>query len=230
MKKTITLIALIYISTCLHAQNQPSEEPLDLKANAKSISASLHIGSLGVGIDGKYAISNKLNIRLGYTYLPINYNTVLSIGGINSNSNLKTNFSNIHLFGEYKVFKKSDFRLIGGLAYYTSAAINATFSPQNGYTVGTIYLTSEEIGKLKAEIDWKGIAPYIGLGFGKAFPKNKINVNFDLGTYYMPSPSCTVTGSERLADNKEIGNTIANNLSDYNWFPLLQINLNYKIK
>jgi hypothetical protein len=28
------------------------------------------------------------------------------------------------------------------------------------------------------------VAPFVGLGFGRTFPKKRVNVSFELGTYY----------------------------------------------
>lgn len=239
MKKITLLSTILFLTLCSsHAQTIEQQEVTTTVESTKSISGknptqislSLHAGTSGVGIATRVSVSNKIYFRLGYTLMPINYTLVTDLGGLKSNTDLSTNFNNTHLFAEWRPFNKSGFRLVAGAAYFMNATATTTLSPSDKYTVGNVVLTPEDIGKLKIDIDWKGIAPYFGIGLGKGFGKNLFNINFDLGAMYLQSPVCTVTGSGRLSDNAQLGTQLTKNLEDYKWLPLMQINLNFKIK
>ncbi len=79
-------------------------------------------------------------------------------------------------------------------------------------------------------MSWKGVAPYVGLGFLNAFPKSRFNVNLDLGTYYVGAPKSTVVGTQLLAENYRLEPQLDENMKDYKWLPVMQINFNFKIR
>ena len=61
-------------------------------------------------------------------------------------------------------------------------------------------------------------------------PKKRFNLNFDLGTFYLPSPKVTVVGTKLLKNNEDLGVRLTEDLKTYRWMPMLQLNFTYLIK
>lgn len=195
----------------------------------RPIAAQLNIGTQGIGLALNYGMYKNLAFRLGVNAIPIKANDVFKISGFNSTSNVSADFYNVHFLADYTPFKQQAwFRLVGGFAYFIKANGNVRITPSDNYKYGDLTLTEDQIGYVDLNVDWQGLAPYVGLGFLKSFPKRKFNVNLDLGTYYLNQPEADIIGTGILSGNSSQSGQFQSNIKNYSWLPILQINFNYK--
>lgn len=234
----LVVLLLLFIQEKTYSQQV---EPLISKKQQKSydldtlkkhpISLQLHGGTQGVGLDARYGVMPQLSLRLGGSaVLPVKINNAFEFADFTSNNSLSGDFVNFHLYADYSPFKKSSFRLVGGLAYLFKGNGKLNVVPKGDNKFGNIALAPEDVGDLNFDISWKGIAPYFGIGLFKSFPKRTFNINFDLGTYYLTAPKATVVGTKMLSANDSQSELITNNMSDYRWLPVIQLNFNFRIK
>ena len=66
--------------------------------------------------------------------------------------------------------------------------INGTNFENIGVKLGDYLLTPDENGNVKATLNTKKFKPYVGLGFGHAIPKRRVNFKFDLGAMFWGTP------------------------------------------
>ncbi len=236
MKKITTLFFLLLNFTFLSAAEKEVIARLkeSAKQNAmskivKSSSVGIQFGTTGLGLNYKAKLHNRVFLRAGASYLPATYKMPITVSGLSTTANLAASFSNIHLFGEYQVFEHIGLRLVGGLGYFLNGDLKATLLPKSSYTIENVTYSPSEIGQLELNLDWKGIAPYMGLGFGMPIPETKFNLNMDLGMFYLSQPTTTVIGTGRLQDNASMATQINKNTDDYRYFPTFQLSFNYKI-
>ncbi|RZK39558.1 MAG: hypothetical protein EOO90_18300 [Pedobacter sp.] len=205
----------------------------DSIASAKNRQSSiqLNLGTQGIGAEFNYGLSSQLALRAGASFvLPIPVNNVFKIDDFKSTTSIKGDFQNIHLLLDFTPIKNAAWlRLVGGAAYFLTAEGKVKVTPTDNYNYGDLILTQDQVGYLDMNIDWKGVAPYFGLGLGRVIPKNKFNINFDLGTYYLSSPKASIAGTGLLSGNSSQSEQFQSNLSDYKWLPVLQLNLNFKL-
>jgi hypothetical protein len=149
MKKLSLLSILYFLSLGVYSQNSDSTiQTIQNNAiSSRHFSLGAHFGTVGLGVDAKVSLSKRIFLRLGYSSMPINYSALTDIGGLKSNTALKTNFDNLNLFAEWQPFSKCGFRLVGGAAYFINGMVSTTLSPTDKYTVGNITLNPEDIGK-----------------------------------------------------------------------------------
>jgi len=239
MKKIILLSLLSLIQAGLFAQEikvvrdkKPSKSNALNEEKKHPVSIQFHAGTQGIGIDARYGITQQLSFRLGGSaILPIKINNALKFSDFNSTNNLRADLANAHLLADYAPFKKwQGFRLVGGTGYLFKGNGRLNVIPKGDFKYGDIRLTPEQLGVVDFNISWRGIAPYVGVGFLKSFPKKAFNVNIDLGTYYLTAPKATIVGTEMLAHNDSQSDLITSNVSDYRWLPVIQLNFNFKIK
>jgi hypothetical protein len=119
--------------------------------------------------------------------------------------------------------------VVGGLAYFFKASGGLIIYPSDRYTYGDLVLNQDQIGYVDLDVDWKGVAPYVGLGFAGIFPRKAFNVNFDLGTYYLNRPEANIVGTGILSGNSSQSGQLQSNIKDYRWLPVLQVNFNLKL-
>jgi hypothetical protein len=195
----------------------------------RPMTVSLHLGSQGIGASVKLGVLPKVNMRVGFSLIPLNYSRGEEVSTYEADVKLKGNFSNAHVFGEYRPFAKSSFRLVAGVGYFFSGQTTVDIQPEGTFYYGEIPVTGEQIGKVKGTVDWKGIAPYLGIGIFNSMPKRKFNINIDLGTYYLAKPKTSIEGTNMLVENKSNEEQLNENLKGYRWLPVLQFNLNYRL-
>ena len=189
----------------------------------------LNVGTQGVGAAYTYGFNKQLALRAGINAIPIKANDVFKISGFNSTSHVSADFYNVHVLADYTPFEQvSWFRLVGGVAYFFKANGNVRISPSDDYKYGDLTLTPEQIGYVDLNVDWDGLAPYLGIGLLRTFPKQKFNVNLDLGTYYLNKPNASIVGTGLLTGNDSQTEQFQSNIKDYRWLPILQVNFNYK--
>lgn len=193
-------------------------------------SVKLNIGTQGVGGEYSYGVDNKVALRLGINVIPVKVNNVLNFADFNSTSRVEAKFTNIHLLADYTPFKSAPaLRLVGGAAYFAHARGSMHVQPSDNYTYGDIVLNEEQVGYLNLDIDWKGFAPYAGIGLFKVIPKHRFGVNLDLGTYYLKRPDVKIVGTGILKGNNTQEGQLKENVKDYRWLPVIQLDFNYKL-
>lgn len=227
MGKIIAAILLtLATSSTLFAQNQAKATP----SGGVKKQVQLHAGTQGFGIDFKYGLNHNMALRGGVSSsLGVGLSNVIQLEGLNADNKLKAHFSNVHLMGDYNPFKTSSFRITAGVAYLFEARGNLHFIPQGTYYFDGMELTGEEVGDLTIDLSWKGVAPYIGVGFFKTSPDKLLNINMDVGTYYLNAPKSTIVGTKLLADNYQLEPQLDKNMSSYRFLPLIQVNFNINI-
>lgn len=195
------------------------------------VSLQLQAGTQGVGADVRYGLQEKLSLRAGASFIPVNTSSNLSVSGFTTDYTADVKLFNLHLLADYAPFSSmKGLRLVAGGAYLYKADGGLVLTPTGNYNFGNYALTGADVGVLNMDVTWKGVAPYIGLGLFKSFPNHFFNFNLDLGTYYLSSPSTHITGTNMLNGNYQLEPQINENMKDYRWLPVLQLNFNFRLK
>jgi len=229
-KRYLLVLVLLCSITWAQAQDQSlnsvNSEPSKsfLLGNA---AVQVHAGTQGFGLSAHYNFLPKLAARLGGTYGKVNINNGFSFENLNTDNHIEAKLGNVHLYGEYAALNW--LRIIAGAAYFFNADGNITMTPSESITQNGFTLEPEEIGVLTTEVTYRKFAPYIGLGFGKGLPEKRFNVNVDLGFYYMSAPTVTMTGTEYLEDNSQNGPILTENMKNYRFLPVIQLNFSFKL-
>lgn len=218
MKCFHPLLLIIGMLPVLHSNAQ-------LKGNK---SVNLHLGSQGIGAELKYNFYKKLSARLGVSTIPVEVKNVISMDELDTDDRFSAKFTNVHLLLDFPVIGQG-VRLVAGGAYFLKGKgeIGRTAKEPQGFS--DITYTPEQLGTLTAHADWKGFAPYAGLAFFRAFPKKRFNITFDMGSYYLPEPKTNFTSTGMLTVDDKSNQNFQNNLSEYRWLPVFQLNFNFKL-
>lgn len=193
-------------------------------------SVQLNIGTQGIGAEFNYGILPKLALSVGGNIIPFKANNIFDISGLNSTSKVSADFYNLHLMADYTPWENLRWlRIVGGLGYFFKARGDVTINPSDRYTYGDLVLTPEQVGHVNLDVDWNGLAPYGGIALAGIFPNKSFNVDFDLGTYYLNRPEANIKGTGILSGNDSQSPQLQQNVRNYRWLPVLQINFNLKL-
>ncbi len=213
----LSLLVLMHISSQAQESKPKKDQPMSLQLLA---------GSQGFGANFRYVVSPFIGLRAGGSYIKGGINDKVNFDGFSTKNRLSGELATVQ--GLVELNPSGFVRLVAGAAYFGKANAELYFEPKQSQTVGEVTLNPDEIGNLTYHINWGKAAPYLGLGLGRGIPKNKFNVNLDLGTYFLQSPIVTATGTKLLTDNEQSAAQIQENMKDYKFMPVIQLNFNFR--
>lgn len=132
---------------------------------------------------------------------------------------------------DWHPFRRGFFRLTGGLSYHVIQDYRVLASSTTGIKQGDITIAPEDFGVIDAQLKWNSLRPYLGFGWGSAFPKHRISFGFDMGVYYMGSPSLKVSyeGFLETTNLDEQLKKIESRAKGYSYYPNLNFQLRYRL-
>jgi hypothetical protein len=208
------------------AEKSVDKYPMWQKRSAIGISAGLP----GFGLDYAYNINRSLNLRVGFLAFSLSdFNTDLDISGQSVNVNANLNSTVFDLMLEYHPTTNKAFKLVVGLSYLDNVGVNTLVLLNDDIGYGDLIIDNEEIGDIDITLDYTGIAPYLGFGFGRAVPKKRAGFSIELGAYYTGGPDVTIEASGMLENTSEEEQELEDNLSSYSWIPRAMMRLTIKL-
>lgn len=230
MKRALPIIPALFFLLITHraAAQYDYDDGGPLFSRPKAL--SLSVGSQGIGLDYTQNVKFGWSVRLGGSYLPFSYNYSGVFGNVNSDVKIKTkSFANAHLMVDWYPSEYLGLRITPGVGYFFNAKATAHVQPSGQYKYGDITLTGEDIGAMDGEMQWKGLAPYLGAGWLFFFNEGEspVSLGIDAGTYYLPRPEATLTGTKLLQNNSYNEQKFKENVKNYRWLPLLQVSIRY---
>lgn len=210
MKKTLLAVVVALFGIQM-AQAQKTEFGV---FNHVGIGAS--IGTDGIGFEVSAPLTEYASVRLGYSFMPSykytgNFDFDSDEGFLrkedgsgyydNVDVEAKLNMGDVKVLFDIYPFRNASFRLTTG-AYFgkdkfvtaksTNHFINkgywGTSGPELGNASNTYTIVSDENGAINADLKVSSFKPYLGIGFGRAVPSNRVSVSFDLGVQFWGKP------------------------------------------
>ena len=213
-------------STAAASEAKVDKYPMWQNRSAIGISAGLP----GFGLDYAYNINRSLSVRAGFLAFSFSdYNTDLEVSGQSVNVNANLNSTVFDLMLEYQPSSNYAFKLVAGLSYLNNVGVNTLILLNDDIGYGDLIIDNEEIGDIDITLDYTGIAPYLGFGFGRAVPKKKAGFGIELGAYYAGGPEVTIDASGMLENTSEEEQELEDNLASYAWIPRAMMRLTIKL-
>ncbi|OYU94275.1 MAG: hypothetical protein CFE21_16955 [Bacteroidetes bacterium B1(2017)] len=208
----------------------PSTTIEPLATGNKGTAIGLIISTDGVGLQFAQNLNAKKNlaIRVGGMYIPYTLsNFAYNFDGTDLLINGDIKLGAFQAIFDYHPFSNA-FKLSGGAAYMLSA-ISATAMVKDSVKQGDISISPDEVGKIDVGLKVGPICPYVGLGFGRAVPRSRFSFNFELGAYYINQPQVSFKASGMLEPTSSQQKVLQDNMSGYNWLPIMNFGFNFKI-
>lgn len=219
-KKKLLFIFLICLS--LIGQSQEIKE----KKNAFAVS----FGSPGLGLEYARKISQKLNAKVVWHSFKLEdfeqEDLEIDDDVVDLLANIESSIIDIGI--EFLPFKNSSFKLITGLGILSKVKTNALITYTEDVKYGDITITKENIGEINADVSWNGMAPYVGIGFGRAVPKKRLGFGIEFGSYFTSSPDVILTATNLLSPTAEQEDNLKEALKTFKFIPKIQLRLAYK--
>lgn len=214
-----------------------------------SVAVGVDAGTTGFGFDVATPIGDYLALRAGIEFVPgfsMNADVDVSAesygtpynGTINVDGTLKRTSGNL-LINVYP-FKSASFFIAAGAYFGGNKLVQITGHSDElenliaqgneyGIEIGDYTIPVDKNGNVSGGLKVAGFRPYIGLGFGRAVPKNRLNLSFELGVQFHGTP-------EVYTDNGDLGNLMEEADNEYTdlinkltVYPVLKLRLSGRI-
>ncbi|MFY8109666.1 MAG: hypothetical protein ACOVO9_11765 [Bacteroidia bacterium] len=207
-----------------------SNIPMLEKNKGGQLGFSLKAGTMGVGAEFAKNLNAKrtISLRLGGTYLPVTYNGLeLDVAGSTITADISGNLGNGFLMFDFHPFGNAFKFTLGGAMMLTK--LNGDARMKDSIKQGEIIIAPEKVGLINASITHEPFAPYVGIGFGRAIPKNRIGFSFEIGTYYTGAPKLDFVTTGLLEPTSDQEPVLQKGISVYEWMPQMMFNITFKL-
>ena len=192
-----------------------------------------HAGLLGYGADFATRVNPHLILRAGVNFFQMAQREVEfgayvpSVGGNPVKIVASNNTLFFDMMGEYYPWQKSSFKLVFGGSYIHSLTANALIMVDAPMMFGEILLTPEQVGEMDIELAYGGMAPFLGIGFGRSIPNKRIGLGLEVGSYYIGSPLVNMNASELLepSASAEQEKSLEESFRTLSWLPTVKFRL-----
>lgn len=233
MKKIIFLWAILSIGMMCSPVSAQKELGI-----FNSLSVGVSAGTTGIGIDVATPVTPHFAIRGGVSFMPgISFDADVDVDlkdpklEENSSLNLTGNMKRAsgELLVNYYPFLSSSFFVTAGAYFGGNKLLKVKGHSDklaeyvNGGNQASIIIGDQEIpvdknGNVSGGFKVSGFRPYIGVGFGRAVPKKRIGVQFELGVQFHGSPKLYSSAGDlsgALADSDDDFTKIMDKLTVY---------------
>lgn len=233
MKKIIFLWAILSIGMMCSPVSAQKELGI-----FNSLSVGVSAGTTGIGIDVATPVTPHFAIRGGVSFMPgISFDADVDVDlkdpklEENSSLNLTGNMKRAsgELLVNYYPFLSSSFFVTAGAYFGGNKLLKVKGHSDklaeyvNGGNQASIIIGDQEIpvdknGDVSGGFKVSGFRPYIGVGFGRAVPKKRIGVQFELGVQFHGSPKLYSSAGDlsgALADSDDDFTKVMDKLTVY---------------
>ncbi len=218
------------IPAIIFAQETEVFKPNNNNWLASGWGMGLRVSSNGPGLElGKRLTKeDKLFARIYYTRFSTGLDNVeIPFDGNTVKANIEVVVGGAAAIFDWHPFKNA-FKLSAGLGYLQTG-ISGGGRLRDSAKIGLIPISPEELGEINTSIAPQKIAPYLGIGFGRAVPKHRVGFAFELGTYYIGQPDVSFKTTKLLEPSSSNEAVLKSNMSGYNWLPHLSFSLTIKL-
>lgn len=215
------------------------------------LGANLNVGTEGIGFGIAAPCTDYLEFSLGINFVPgikidgdvsIYFDNV--INPIDNKVNIKGNMSrtmidfkaNVYPFGDRSSFfvaagfsfgGKKIFELTGHNDYIAEHPELRQYIHAN---LNDYRLEFDDNGDIKGDVRVKSFRPYLGLGFGRLVPKNRVGFRFELGCQFMGKMKAYQNDNELATDAvKKSDDDLSKILDKLTVYPVLKFTLTGRI-
>ena len=215
----------------VRAQSSRNQHATDNNLFSSGWGFGIKASTNGIGFEVIKGFGDKVNLRIGTSSLSIPYDQVITVQGFDLLASANLNFGGINGFLDYQINR--NVHITGGLIK-NNMDHTVRITSAGDLPMGTIEVPAEEVGYVLADIrPQNSISPYVGIGFGRSLAVNSnFSFIFEIGGIYHGEPQLVLTGDGIIGPIASEENTkiIMEALAPYKWFPLVTLQLGFRLK
>lgn len=193
--------------------------------------AAAKVSTLGLGMDIAMPITESVDVRIGFN----TFKRTLNKSASSPNTQATNYTGNLDLGSlmfllDWHPFDGS-FRISGGFIH-NSNRISMTGVPQGGNinVGGRTIIIPPTGGTVNAEVAFRKMAPYLGIGYGSASKDTGLSFAADLGIMFQGRPMANVTSNiagVTAADTTQANTDLNDALKNFRLYPVASVGMGY---
>ena len=241
MKRVIFMCALIAMSVISSYVSAQKELGI-----FNSLSVGVSAGTTGIGVDVATPVTPHFAIRGGVSFMPgIKISTDVDVelndpdlGSYPSMLDLKGSMSRAsgELLVNYYPFLSSSFFVTAGAYFGGSKLVKITghsdelkeyvnVGGKAGIVIGDQTIPVDKDGNIAGGLKAAGFRPYLGVGFGRAVPKKRIGVQFELGVQFHGTPKVYTDAGILGSTSTDGDDSFTKNVDKLTVYPVMKLRL-----
>jgi len=237
MKNLILATALSTLAFHVYADDAVPADANTPSSTHRDITVDGKISTLGLGVEAVFPMTQSVDARIGLNAFnfTLNKSSDASPGKIATNYSGNFDLQSFQALADWHPWQSS-FRVSGGLVYNNNQ-FKMTATPVPGkniiYINGNPYSLTSAISanpSVDASIDFRKIAPYLGIGWGRT-PKNTgLSFTSDIGILFQGTPNSNVTTNITGVTSTDITQANAqlqDSVKNYNIYPVISVGIGY---
>jgi len=190
-------------------------------------SVGVRAGTLGLGIEVSYPISQRFGVRINAD--SYKFSRTLNQDGIDYDA--KATLKTASLLADWYPFA-NNFRISAGPVYNGNKVALST--PNTTVNIGDN--STQYQASLDGEVTFKKYVPYAGIGYGRPIGTG-LSLTFDLGVVFQGTPTATLTGTctstppsacnTFQSDLKAQEASLNDAIKDFRYYPVVALGLAY---
>lgn len=238
-KAAIRLLLALFALLChssLQANTLANRQDSSYSESTFPLHVGLHVGTTGFGLQLYTPLGEQFGVRLGASFMPFNTSIQGNYSNRETESDVKVKAHNISALFSWRPFYQSagffrSFAVNAGGAFFYNLDAELTTKLAEPYRHGDIMIDEDEVGEIRTDISYKKtISPYLGVGFNDIRLDDSFSLQLDLGSYYLPKPSVSITGTGLLQGNGGNAATVEDNIKNYRFLPRVEVGVSYRIR
>ena len=222
------LLVLVFFTTQVQAQN--GQVPAKKNLLTSQWGVGLNASTFGLGGEIIKGLGPKIDVRAGYSTMNLKVNQNIDVQGNSIALYGRLYTGGAHLMINYNLAKW--FHLTLGAAT-NSTMLSVSAGANGALPYEDLQVKPEDVGSLQILLypSWD-ISPYAGIGFGQSLNRLKrLGFSVELGTFYHATPQAILVGNGMLSPTASEKNmmVIGKIIAPYTWWPMLNIELSYRI-
>lgn len=197
-------------------------------APAAGVAADLHAGTLGFGLGATLQVTDSLNARLGFN--TARFSDDLTESDIDYDVDLE--WDTFYALADWHALY-GGFRVTAGLMRNGNQLEGVASSSGTVEIGGTLYRL-DQVGELKASVEFDDVAPYFGVGWGNAFNRgSRVRLNLDLGVLVQDSAKASLTqvGGVVTVERGDLDREeqqLEDDLDEFDLYPVISLGIGYR--
>lgn len=237
MLKVFAIAALASSATVAMAADEKivTEEGVATFSTFKPAQVRAEVGTTGYGGAVSWSVNPYTAITLGYNGGDISWTDDLKVNGTKYDLDMDNKAAYIN--AEVRPFANA-FYVAAGVAYLDNEyELNTRAGDGVAIHVnGSDYVVQGGEASVKGQMDYKGFAPYLGLGFSPAIT-SRVGLFGELGAYYTGNPKATLTATGNAVgganqpsfqDAVQADEDKLNTASKYEFLPVAKLGLSVR--
>jgi hypothetical protein len=236
MKRLKLAAILTALTVHAYADGLPPAESAVIAPAKNTTTINGKISSLGLGIEAVSPMTSNIDARFGLNYFKYNFkkSTAASPGVVGTNYEGNFDLQSLHTFADWHPWDGS-FRVTGGLIYNNNKfKMKATPDSTNFIWIGGRQVSFSSVVGTEAyaasSVDFRKIAPYLGIGWGKSAKGTGLTFTSDIGILFQGTPNSILTTNitgVTEADKAKANADLSESLKNFNLYPVISIGLGY---